>query len=157
GATPFDLTIFQPDGGAHANDEPDGAVDLEPAVVQSVAAAGAPTEAVVDTLGGATAAAGEPASGGQPAAPSLLFSWTVPPGGGQLTAAVQPALGGAGTFRVAAWTGTSIATLVPVSGGAGSAVVSGPVGQQFLFSVDGPEAYVRLTVAASGVAAEDTT
>jgi hypothetical protein len=162
-ATTFDLRIFQPDGGTRPNDAPAGALDLAVPANQSAAASGAVTEAALDTLGGATAQAGEPAVGGQPAARSVWFTWTVPNGGGSLALAAQPAFGapagGADALRLAAYTGSGNdpAAFAPIGGGGPSLTVSGTGGERFLVSLDGPASFFRLTVAASGVAAQDTT
>ena len=161
-ATPsagFDLRIFQPDGGTRPNDAPAGALDLAVSANQSAGASGAVTEAAVDTLGGATAQPGEPVVGGQPATRSVWFAWTVPVGGGSLALATQPTFGGADPFRLATYTGTGTdpAAFTPVGGGGSALTVGGTGGERFLISIDGPASFFRLTVAASGLAAQDTT
>jgi hypothetical protein len=159
GAAPlasFDFTLFQPDAGERPNDEPGTAIDIGAAVTQAVAG-GATVELGADTLGGATAAPGEPGVGGQDAEHSVWYGWVVPFGGGSVTLAVEPDAGGSGPFRVGVWRGTSIADLELVGGGTASATITGAEGDRFLISVDGPEQFHRLTLSAAGVASEDVT
>lgn len=161
----FALAINQPAVGGPLNDEPANAVDVG-ATVARASTTGVDQEIAIDTLGGATAAPDEAATGGQAAEHSVWYSWTAAHTGGTMRFAAEPVYGADGPIRVAVYTADEpaeatplgVGHLTPAPGGATGGPVAVVAGTTYLISVDGPESFYRLVVTSTDVASnEDTT
>ncbi|GAC1529828.1 MAG: hypothetical protein NVS3B12_03600 [Acidimicrobiales bacterium] len=153
----FSFTILQPDAGPPPNDAFAQAEPLDAAVGSAVAVPGPPVSAALGATAGATAEPGEPGAGGGSAGHSVWYRISPASGSGATLGIIATPLGLSTTPHLGVWAGADVAHLTPIAADTGGSVTFVQPGvRQVYVSVDGPEGYFRLGLAATGIGPPDT-